>query len=65
VGTQAISQSQLGAIVYTEREPFAINYYGIPDQVTLGRAQELEWQCQGRNRVSPGHPYGLIKVKAA
>jgi hypothetical protein len=52
-------------VIYTEREPFAINYYGTVDQAVLGRAQELEWQCHGRNVVSSGHPYLLFKCKGS
>lgn len=65
VGCEQIASSQLGAIVYLERQPFAINYYGTVDQAQLGRAQELEWQCQGRNSVAPGHPYLLFKCKGS
>jgi phage major head subunit gpT-like protein len=65
VGCETISTSQLGAVMYTEREPFAINYYGTVDQAVLGRAQELEWQCHGRNVVSAGHPYLLFKCKGS
>lgn len=65
VGCETISSSQLGAVLYTEREPFAINYYGTVDQAVLGRAQELEWQCHGRNVISPGHPYLLMKCKGS
>ena len=65
VGCEQMSSSQLGAVIYTEREPFAINYYGIQDQAQLGRANELEWHCRGRNVVSPGHPYLLFKCKGA
>jgi hypothetical protein len=65
VACEQLSSSQLGAVIYTEREPFAINYYGVVDQAVLGRARELEWQCHGRNVVSPGHPYLLFKCKGA
>lgn len=58
------STSQLGPIIYSDREAFKINYYGNVDQVELGRKQKLEWQCLGRNVVAPGHPYLLLKVKA-
>jgi hypothetical protein len=65
VGCEQISSTQLGAVIYTQREPFAINYYGTVDQAQLGRANELEWQCRGRNIVSAGHPYLLFKCKGA
>jgi phage major head subunit gpT-like protein len=65
VGCEQMAASQLGAVIYTEREPFEINYYGTVDQAVLGRAQELEWQCHGRNVVSSGHPYLLFKCKGS
>jgi hypothetical protein len=61
---EQVSSSQLGAVIYTEREPYRINYFGPVDQVELSRKQKLEWHCIGRNVVSVGHPYLLIKVKA-
>jgi hypothetical protein len=57
--------SQVGAVIYSEREAFKINYYGVLDQVELGRKQKYEWQCQGRNVVAPGHPYLLFKCKGS
>jgi hypothetical protein len=65
VGCEQLSSSQLGAVIYTEREPYRINYYGTVDQASLGRSQELEWQCHGRNVVSAGHPYLLFKCKGS
>lgn len=58
---EQLSTSQLGAVLYTEREPFKIDYYGVTDESILGRAREFEWQCHGRNGLSAGHPYLLIK----
>jgi len=65
VACENVTESQLGAVIYTVREPYKINYYGTTDQAQLDRAQELEWHCIGRNVVSPGHPYLLFKCKAA
>lgn len=65
VACETLATSQLGAIIYTEREPYRINYYGTVDQVTLGRSQKVEWQCHGRNVISAGHPFLLFKVKAS
>lgn len=64
VACETIATSQLGAVLYTEREPFHINYYGVQQQAELDRRDELEWHCKGRNAVSPGHPYLLLKCKA-
>lgn len=63
------SASQLGAMVYVDREPFAITYYSGRDGGTgmdafLDRADNLEWHCKGRNVMGYGHPYLMFKVKA-
>lgn len=65
VACKQVSSSQLGAVIYLEREMFKINYYGVLDQAELDRKNELEWHCRGRNAVAPGHPYLLFKCKAA
>lgn len=65
VACEQIASSQLGALIYSEREPYRINYYGTQDQVALNRMQELEWHCIGRNTIAPGHPYLLFKCKGS
>lgn len=60
-----IATSQLGGLIYTERDPFRINYYGTVDQVELSRKQKFEWHNHGRNVMSPGHPYLIIKCKGS
>lgn len=65
VACEQVEASQLGAMVYLEREPHAIKYYGPEASAELDRARELQWIVRGRNRVAPGHPYLLFKVKAA
>jgi len=65
VGAEQAASSQLGAIIYSDREPFRINYFGTQDQAELSRRQEVEWHCIGRNVVAPGHPYLLSKCKGA
>lgn len=61
--------STLGSFVYVNREPFSINYYtgvgGSDGESRLNRAEELEWQCKGRNVGGYGHPYTFFKIKAA
>lgn len=64
VACEQITSGQLGGVVYSEREPFKINYYGTVDQAVLNRADELEWHSKGRNVIAPGHPHLLFKVKA-
>ena len=58
------STSRFGAVIYTERRPFEVMNYGPMTEAELGRRQEFEWHGRGKNSVSPGHPYLLIKVKA-
>lgn len=56
--------SQLGPVLYLEREAFAMNQYGPQTEAELARRNEFEWLVDGRNSVAPGHPYLLVKVKA-
>ena len=65
VACEQISTSRLGAGIFTVREPFRINYYGVVQDAILNRMDELEWHCKGRNVYSAGHPYLLFKCKAA
>ncbi len=67
IGCEQMTSSQLGAFVYVNREPFAIQYYTGQDgaNVLLARAQKLEWLTHGRNLAGLGHPYAFFKGKAA
>jgi len=65
VGAQDMLNDEVGACIYSDREPFTIDYYGLQTDAVLGKARELEWLCHGRNVVSPGHPYLLFKCKGA
>lgn len=65
VAMETLASSPLGAVLYTVREPFHINYYGNLTIAELNRKDELEWHCKGRNAVSSGHPYLLTKVKGS
>jgi phage major head subunit gpT-like protein len=70
IGCEQMTSSQLGALLYVDREPFRITYYtgeggGTGVDAILDRAQELEWHTHGRNVAGYGHPYALFKVKAA
>jgi hypothetical protein len=58
-------RSQLGSIIYIEREPYSIKYHGPMDQAELDRKDVYEWRSKGRNAVAPGHPFELVKCKAA
>jgi phage major head subunit gpT-like protein len=65
VGAKQLLSDPFGAIVYTQREPFSINWYtGITD-VELKRRNELEYHVDGRNSITSGHPYLLHKCKGS
>ncbi len=64
---EELGSPDLDALVWIEREPFAIQYYSGADGGTgldavLNRARELEWHVQGRNSVGYGHPFKIFKL---
>lgn len=70
IGCEEVTSSQLGALLYIDREPFKITYYtgdggGTGVDAILDRSRELEWHVHGRNVAGYGHPYALFKAKAA
>lgn len=63
---EQITSTELGALTYIEREPFAITYYtgsggGTGVDAVLDRERNLEWHVQGRNVAGFGHPYSLYR----
>ena len=67
---EQMTSTQLGALIYLEREPFAIRYYtgqggGTGVDAVLDRGQNLEWHLYGRNIDGFGHPYALHRFDAA
>lgn len=63
--TQQMSQSALGALLYFNREPFAVQYNGPQTDAQLQRASKFQWTIKGRNLGAYGHPYLLFKGRAA
>jgi hypothetical protein len=63
--SEAPGDDELGALVYQNREPFAVLYHGPEAAPELARSRELQWKCDGRNAVGYGHPYLLFKVEVA
>lgn len=68
VAVEQMESSQLGALVYVNREPFKVSYFtgqggGTGVDAVLDRARELEWHVQGRNVCGPGFPYLIFKVR--
>lgn len=69
VVAEQIARSQLGGLVYVEREAFSTRYYtgrggGTGVDAILDRADELEWHSSGRNAGGYGHPFVIFKCKA-
>lgn len=62
---EQITDYQLGAMVYLERSPFQIQWYGPQTQAQLNRTDRWEWHCKGRNSIQPGHPFLLFKCQGA
>lgn len=66
IAAEQVTTTQLGALVYVDRDPFKITYYtgqggGTGVDAVLDRARELEWHVQGRNVAGYGHPYSLFR----
>lgn len=60
---EQLASSQLGGVVYVNREPFVINYYTEAMIPQLMHANETEHLLDGRNVVGPGHPFLIFKVQ--
>jgi hypothetical protein len=65
VGAEQIQSTQLGGIIFVEREAYRINFYGVLEAAELNRKDELEWHCKGRNVTAAGHPYLIFKGKGS
>lgn len=55
---------ELGAFVYSNREPFNVTYHGPLTDAQLASKREYEWLPHGRSVVGPGHPYLFFKASA-
>lgn len=60
-----ITSNDLGAWLYTIREPFTVQYYGPQTDAQLARMREYQWMTEGRNSITPGHPYLMFKCSAS
>lgn len=62
---QEVDTSDLGALVWINREPVTIQAFTPSDQVQLAEARVFEWLAQGRGVAGYGLPYFLFKCKAS
>lgn len=65
VGTSEQLSDELGAFAYIDREPFSVVYHGPMTDADLARMRKFQWTTEGRNTVAPGHPFLLVRCKAA
>jgi hypothetical protein len=63
-GALGTLRSQLGAILYVEREPFSVIFHGPMTSAELARMDVMQWTSRGRNVTAGGHPYEIAKVKS-
>lgn len=61
IGMSNLLSDELGAFSYVDREGFQVLYYGPQNDAQLARIREYQWMTEGRNEVTPGHPFLLIK----
>ncbi len=61
---EEITSNELGALVYVDREPFAVTYHGPMTDAQLVHKKVYEWTTEGRNTVQPGHPYLIFRCDA-
>jgi phage major head subunit gpT-like protein len=64
VVAEQLAGDEMGAIIYSDREPFQIVFNGEMTDAQLARANKLQWLTRGRNTVQYGHPYLLFRVRA-
>lgn len=60
-----VDRSELGALLYVNREAFNVVFHGPLTDAQLARMREFQWLTGGRNVVGYGHPYLLFKVKGS
>lgn len=58
---RGVEQSDRGALVYVNREPFQVRYHGPDTDAQLAVIDELQWTMPGRNGVAGGHPYYVFR----
>lgn len=65
IAAEQVTSNSVGALIYSNREPFRIVMNGEMTDAELSRANELQWVVRGRNTVAYGHPYLLFRCEAS
>lgn len=60
---ELVEDDELGPLIYQERAPFTMNSYSPMSDVDLGLRDAFEWQFQGRNAASYGHPFLAFRIE--
>jgi len=60
-----MESSQMGGIVYVEREPVAIKFHWPQEDVVLDRADRIEGIARGRSVGGYGHPYYIYECRVS
>jgi hypothetical protein len=63
LGVSDLLSDELGAFVWSEREPFSLRTYSLFDEAALNRKDEFEWTMKGRNAAVYGHPYLMYRCE--
>lgn len=63
IGCTDMMADELGAFVFSEREPFSLRTYSPMDEAALNRLDQFEWTLKGRNTALYGHPYLFFRVE--
>lgn len=63
--TKTLASSNLGGLLYFNREPFQIIYNGMMTDAQLARANKIQWTTRGRNLAAYGHPYNIFRCEAS
>ena len=64
--TTEADETQLGALLHVQRDPFRVRYFGEGGSSTMdaqiSRMDEFQYQCKGRTACQYGHPFGVIRI---
>lgn len=63
LAVEEVAGSEIGAVVFWEREAFSIHYIDGLTDAQLSAANELHWHGRGREAVFPGLPYKIFRVE--
>jgi len=63
MGVEEVASDELGGLAYIDRAPFQMTTIGLLTDAELARSRTFQWQTDGRNVVTYGHPYKLFRFQ--